>query len=133
MFKEIGSVFSFLTIIPSSNSTLDETAKYMYLFPVVGIIIGILVAFSGTLLYIIRNLMVKVEKYEDVTVDQTRYLQNISNIIGESKQHLQNLDENGVFQSDDEVGEFFNHMKYVQDELNKYMLPENYGKEEIES
>jgi len=47
MFKEIGSVFSFLTILPSSNSTLDETAKYMYLFPVVGIIIGILVGGFG--------------------------------------------------------------------------------------
>jgi len=97
------------------------------------IIIGILVAISGTLVYIIRNLMVKVEKYEDVTVDQTQYLQNISNIIGESNKHLQNLDEKGVFQSDDEVGEFFNQMKAVQDELNRYMLPENYGKEEIQS
>ena len=97
------------------------------------IIIGILVAFSGTLVYIIRNLMVKVEKYEDVTLDQTEYLQNISNLIGRSKKHLQNLDERGVFQSDDEVGEFFNQMKAVQDELDKYMLPENYGKEEIES
>ena len=97
------------------------------------IIIGILVAISGTLVYIIRNLMVKVERYEDVTVDQTQYLQNISNIIGESNKHLQNLDEKGVFQSDDEVGEFFNQMKAVQDELNRYMLPENYGKEEIQS
>ena len=97
------------------------------------IIIGILVAISGTLVYIIRNLMIKVEKYEDVTVDQTQYLQNISNIIGESNKHLQNLDEKGVFQSDDEVGEFFNQMKAVQDELNRYMLPENYGKEESES
>ena len=97
------------------------------------IIIGILVAVSGTLVYIIRNLMVKVERYEDVTVDQTQYLQNISNIIGESNKHLQNLDEKGVFQSDDEVGEFFNQMKAVQDELNRYMLPENYGKEESES
>ena len=97
------------------------------------VIIGILVAFSGTLVYIIRNLMIKVEKYEDVTVDQTQYLQNISNIIGESNKHLQNLDEKGVFQSDDEVGEFFNQMKAVQDELNRYMLPENYGKEESES
>jgi|TARA_B100001287_G_C22617140_1_gene498200 hypothetical protein len=97
------------------------------------VIIGILVAFSGTLVYIIRNLMVKVEKYEDVTLDQTQYLQNISNIIGESKKHLQNLDERGVFQSDDEVGEFFKQMTAVQEELDKYMLPENYGKEEIES
>lgn len=97
------------------------------------IIIGILVAFSGTLVYIIRNLLIKVEKYEDVTQDQAQYLQNISNTIGESQKHLQNLDEKGVFQSDDEVGEFFNQMKAVQDELNRYMLPENYGKEEIES
>ena len=97
------------------------------------IIIGVLVAISGTLVYIIRNLMIKVEKYEDVTVDQTQYLQNISNIIGESKKHLQNLDERGVFQSDDEVGEFFKQMTAVQEELDRYMLPENYGKEEIES
>ena len=97
------------------------------------IIIGILVAISGTLVYIIRNLMVKVEKYEDVTVDQTQYLQNISNIIGESNKHLQNLDEKGVFQSDDEVGEFFNQMKAVQEQLNDYMLPQNYGKETSES
>tara|TARA_B100002019_G_C21043130_1_gene485428 strand:- start:189 stop:497 length:309 start_codon:yes stop_codon:yes gene_type:complete len=97
------------------------------------IIIFILVAFSGTLVYIIRNLLIKVEKYEDVTQDQVQYLQNISNIIGKSQKHLQNLDERGVFQSDDEVGEFFNQMKAVQDELNRYMLPENYGKEESES
>ena len=102
-------------------------------FTISNIILAILVAFSGTLVYIIRNLMVKVEKYEDVTLDQTQYLQNISNIIGESKKHLQNLDERGVFQSDDEVGEFFKQMKAVQEELDKYMLPENYGKEEIES
>jgi len=97
------------------------------------IIIGFLVAISGTLVYLIRNLMVKVEKYEDVTIDQAQYLQSISNIIGESNKHLQNLDEKGVFQSDDEVGEFFNQMKEVQEQLNDYMLPQNYGKEESES
>ena len=43
MFKQIGSIFSFLTILPASNATLDDIAKYMYLFPIVGIIIGILV------------------------------------------------------------------------------------------
>ena len=47
MFKQIGSVFSFLTILPTSNATLDEIAKYMYLFPIVGIIIGILVGSFG--------------------------------------------------------------------------------------
>ena len=97
------------------------------------VIIGILVAFSGTLVYIIRNLMVKVEKYEDVTLDQTQYLQNISNLIGDSKKHLNKLDERGVFQSDDEVGYFFKQMKLVQKELDRYMLPENYGTKEEQS
>lgn len=83
--------------------------------------------------YIIRNLMIKVEKYEDVIQDQTKYLQNISDAIREGDRHLKTLDEKGVFQSDDEVGEFFQQMKYVQDELNRYMLPENYGKEEKSS
>jgi CHASE3 domain sensor protein len=56
----------------------------------------------------IRNLLIKVEKYEDITVDQTNYLQNISDLIKDSQKHLQSLDERGVFQSDDEVGYFLN-------------------------
>jgi len=47
MLKEIGSVFSFLTIFPSSNVTLENIAKYMYLFPIVGIVIGLLVGSFG--------------------------------------------------------------------------------------
>ena len=47
MLKEIGSVFSFLTILPSSNSTLENIAKYMYVFPIVGIAIGLLVGGMG--------------------------------------------------------------------------------------
>ena len=94
------------------------------------IISGILVGIILILSYIIRNLLLKVENYEDVTIDQTQYLQNISNLIGDSKKHLNKLDERGVFQSDDEVGYFFKQMKLVQKELDRYMLPENYGKKE---
>jgi len=97
------------------------------------ITIGILVVVLVILSYIIRNLMIKVEKYEDVTIDQTKYLQNISNVIKESNKHLNTLDERGVFQSDDEVGLFFQQLKLIQEELDRYMLPENYGKEEKQS
>ena len=82
------------------------------------------------LLVALRNLLIKVEKYEDITVDQTNYLQDISNIINDSQKHLKNLDEKGVFEADDEVGYFFEQLKNVQKELNRYMLPENYGKKE---
>ncbi len=47
MLKEIGSVFSFLTIIPTSTANLETIAKYMYLFPIVGIAIGLVVGAFG--------------------------------------------------------------------------------------
>ena len=96
------------------------------------IITGVLVVIVLIFSYIIRNLLVKVEKYEDAVSAQTRYLQNISNLIGDSQKHLNSLDEKGVFQADDEVGYFFDQMKNVQKELDRYMLPENYGKKESE-
>jgi len=78
----------------------------------------------------LRNLLVKVEKYEDVVEDQVKYLQNISNLIAESQAHIKSLDDRGIFESDDEVGAFFSRIKEVQKELDRYMLPENYGKKE---
>ena len=47
MLREISSVFSFLTIFPSPNSSLENIAKYMYFFPIVGIAIGLLVGSFG--------------------------------------------------------------------------------------
>lgn len=47
MLKEIGSVFSFLTIFPSSNATLENIAKFMFVFPIVGIVIGLIVGSIG--------------------------------------------------------------------------------------
>ena len=96
------------------------------LFIVIGLLAVVMVVFSIA----IKNLLVKVERYEDVTVDQTKYLQSISDLIKDSQKHLQSLDQKGVFQSDDEVGYFFEQMKLVQKELDRYMLPENYGKKE---
>lgn len=90
----------------------------------------ILAIFTVILGIAIRNLLIKVEKYEDVTVDQTKYLQNISDLIRDSQKHLKSMDERGILQADDEIGYFFEQMKKVQEELDKYMLPENYGKKE---
>ena len=81
------------------------------------IILSILVIILGIVL---RNLLIKVEKYEDVTVNQTGYLQNISNLITDSQKHLNELDKRGVFQSDDEVGYFFEQLKEVQSELDRF-------------
>lgn len=42
MLRQVGSVLSFLTIIPTTSSDLQTIAKHMYLFPVVGIAIGLM-------------------------------------------------------------------------------------------
>jgi len=47
MFKGITSVLSFLTIIPSKNSDLETIAKNMYLFPLIGLVIGLLIGGAG--------------------------------------------------------------------------------------
>jgi len=47
MLKEISSVFSFLTIIPSNNTDLETVAKYMHVFPIIGIAIGLLIGSIG--------------------------------------------------------------------------------------
>ena len=96
------------------------------------IISGILVGITIILSYIIVNLLKKVEKYEDITVEQADYMNNISNLVKDSQKHLKNLDERGVFQSDDEVGYFFDNLKKVQENFDKYQLSDDYAPKKIQ-
>ena len=77
--------------------------------------------------------LLKNERYEDITVAQQDYLLRISELIKDSKMHLQKLDDKGVFQSDDEVGYFFDQMKNIQEELDRYMLQEDYAQKKKQS
>jgi len=47
MFKGISSVISFLTIIPTKNSELETVANNMYLFPIAGALIGLIIGAAG--------------------------------------------------------------------------------------
>jgi hypothetical protein len=80
------------------------------------------------LVYVVYNLNRKVIKQEDIIEYQVGYLRNVSYLIQESKIYVEQLDENGAFRSDDEVGVFFNFMKEIQETINAYRLPEDYGK-----
>ena len=68
------------------------------------------------------NLMKKVERYEDIAQYQQNYIDNLSTIIEESSKKLQEVDERGTFQSDDEVGFFFNTVKEIQRVLDQFNL-----------
>jgi len=80
------------------------------------------------LAYIVFNLNRKVVKQEGIIEYQVGYLRNVAYLINESKIYVEQLDEKGAFRSDDEVGVFFNFMKQIQETINDYRLPEDYGK-----
>ena len=51
VYNNIFSVFSFLTIIPIKTYDLKYVAKNMYLFPLVGLLIGIAIGFLSSLIF----------------------------------------------------------------------------------
>ena len=77
--------------------------------------------------YVVFNLNRKVIKQESIIKYQVGYLRNVAYLIAESKIYVEQLDEKGAFRSDDEVGVFFNFMKEIQETINEYRLPEDYG------
>lgn len=89
------------------------------------ILLGIIIL---VLSYVVFNLNRKVVKQEEILEYQVGYLRNVSYLIQESKIYVEQLDEKGAFRSDDEVGVFFNFMKEIQETINAYRLPEDYGK-----
>jgi len=97
---------------------------------VLSIILAILLVVFG---FFIWNLMKKVEKYEDIAQYQQNYIENISTVIGESSKRLREIDEKGTFQSDDEVGFFFNTIKEMQRILDEFNLNVINGQKEEQS
>jgi hypothetical protein len=92
------------------------------------ILIVILTILVLVLIYTTWNLHRKVVKQEDIIEYQVGYLRKVAYLISESKIYVEQLDEKGTFRSDDEVGVFFNFMKEIQETINAYRLPEDYGK-----
>jgi 3-dehydroquinate dehydratase len=92
------------------------------------IVAFILAAVLVVAFYVIWNLYRKVAKQEDIIEYQVDYLRKVSYLIQESKVYIEQLDEKGTFRSDDEVGVFFNFMKEIQDSINTFRLPDDYGK-----
>lgn len=87
------------------------------------------------LLYIIFNLLKKVEayedkikQYEDTITLQEEYIVRVSNLITESRELIKQIDSRGIFEADDEVGTFFRFLQEIQDALSNYIITETNGK-----
>jgi flagellar basal body-associated protein FliL len=88
------------------------------------IILFILLAATG---YIIYNLFKKVEVLEQIVDSQEQYISKFSDTVGFANKRLEDIDAKGTFQSDDEVGWFFESIKTLQRELNDFNINENRG------
>jgi len=71
-------------------------------------------------LYVVRNLLLKNEKAEDLLTEYDTYISNLKSVISKADSKLQEIDEKGLFDSDDEIGWFFKHVKAIQDSLNQF-------------
>jgi cell division protein FtsB len=84
----------------------------------------LLLILSGTLGYIVYNLFSKVEILEATVDAQEQYIAKFSNTLQFTDKRLQEIDDKGTFESDDEIGWFFESIKTLQRELNDFNLNE---------
>jgi hypothetical protein len=89
-------------------------------------ILGLMVVILG---YTTFNLLRKLEKQEDTINNQATilasylsYLNKLSDIIEFSSKKLKEVDRKGSFESDDEVGFFFEEIKQIQETLNQFKV-----------
>jgi hypothetical protein len=64
--------------------------------------------------------MKKQEKSEDIVAGYLIYLDKLSRVIEVSDKKLKELDRNGAFKSDDEVGVIFKSITEIQNILNEF-------------
>jgi hypothetical protein len=72
--------------------------------------------------YTSYNLLKKNEKCEDIIKSYENYMINLSNTIDFSDKKIKEVDRKGSFESDDEVGFFFQQLKYLQEQLNNFKV-----------
>tara|TARA_Y100001972_G_scaffold111178_1_gene143671 strand:- start:236 stop:484 length:249 start_codon:yes stop_codon:yes gene_type:complete len=65
--------------------------------------------------FIIRNLIIKNERLED-------FISKQSEAIDACDKRLKQIDDKGVFYSDDQIGWFFKEIQKIQEALNEFTL-----------
>jgi hypothetical protein len=78
------------------------------------------VAVVGVILLIRRNAAL-----EKAVIEQRQYVDAISIIVANSDAKLRELDIQGAFEADDEVGTFFNNLKEIQTIISDFNSSRN--------
>lgn len=82
---------------------------------IIYVILGLVIVWLGVSIYIIKNLLSKLEKFEDFTEELNIELYKVDDA-------LKAIDSKGSFRADDEIGFYFDEIKKLQDHLNQFKL-----------
>ena len=75
----------------------------------------ILAVVVTTSFFVIRNLIIKNERLED-------FISKQSEAIEACDKRLKQIDDKGIFYSDDQIGWFFKEVQKIQEALNEFTL-----------
>ena len=75
----------------------------------------ILSIFATSMVFALRNLLIKNEKLED-------FISKQSDAINACDQRLKQIDDKGIFYADDQIGFFFKEVQKIQEALNEFTL-----------
>jgi len=82
----------------------------------------ILCILCSILLVVSINLFRQLETYEQVLENYEEYIARITELIDKSNTTIKQVDANGHFSSDDEVGTFFEALQAIQTALNEFSV-----------
>ena len=83
------------------------------------IILGLLVVIFG---YTTFNLLRKNERAEDIIVQYNEYIGEFNKQLEFTSDRLKKIDVKGSFESDDEIGWFFEQIKNLQEGMDKFRI-----------
>ena len=71
---------------------------------------------------IIRNLTIRNEKLDDILNNYEDFISKQDEAIQACDQRLKQIDDKGIFKSDDEIGWFFKEIQSIQEALNEFTI-----------
>ena len=72
--------------------------------------------------FIIRNLMLRNEKLEDIQSEYENFILKQSEAIQACDKRLKEIDDKNIFYADDQIGFFFKEVQKIQEALNEFTL-----------
>lgn len=92
------------------------------------IIIGVFITYLIGSIFVVRNLLVKLEAKEDEMEEYIPYieslevqLKNVYDMLNDTNTRLKEIDNKGSFESDDEVGFTFTNIQKTIEDLNNFI------------